>query len=219
MHALRMTILAVLLSGCSSQLLEDVTEVGQLSAPRSCSEPTKLFGTFTMRAIKTSWKSERADANATLTLELSIGNDKSFPLALSNSGNGVLYTVEFSLQGEKDGRFVPKEASGIVLMREPKQFKEPHRPGPFGFPSRPEKRVNPKDNTRDLNFRIRPGEPEQGKLVFQAPRANYLLAVERKFADKPASVQPTDYLAMCRISASDTAAVMPNGAPPLPGPY
>src|SRR4051812_28391069 len=157
MHALRITLLAVLLSGCSSHLLEDVAEVGQLSAPRPCSEPTKLFGTFTMRATKTSWK---ADPNVTLTLELSVANDKNFPIALSNSGNGVLYTVEFSLQGEKNGSFAPKEASGIVMMREPKRFKEPHRPGPFGFPTPPKKQGNPKDNTRDLNFRIRPGEPE-----------------------------------------------------------
>ena len=219
MHALRLTLLALLLSGCSSQLLEDVAEVGQLSAPRPCSEPTKLFGTFTMRATRMSWKGDRADANATLTLELSIVNDKNFPIALSNSGNGVLYTVELSLQGEKGGSFAPKEASGIVLMREPKQFKEPHRPGPFGFTSRPKKQVNPNDTTRDLNFRIKPGEPEQGKLVFQAPRANYLLAIERKFGNKPANGQPTDYVAMCKISAGDTAALAPGHAPVTAGVY
>jgi hypothetical protein len=166
-----------------------------------------------------SWKSDGASANATLTLELSFVNDKSFPVALSNSGNGVLYTVAFSLQGEKGGSFAPKEASGIVLMREPKKFTEPHRPGPFGFPSRPTKPETPRDDTRDLNFRIKPGEPEQGKLVFQAPRANYLLAIERKFGNKPATGQPTDYVAMCKISASDTAALAPGHAPATPGVY
>ena len=209
MQAVRITLLAILLSGCSSQLLEDVAEVGQLAAPRPCSEPTKLFGSFTMRSSKISWKGDRTDASVTLTLELSIANDKNFPVALSNSGSGVLYTVEFSLQGEKGGSFVPKEGSGIVLMRQPKEFKEPRRPGPFGFPTPPKKPVNDKDNTRDLNFRIQPGEPAQGKLVFQAPRANYVLVVERKFANKPASGQPTDHVAVCKISISDTAAPTP----------
>jgi hypothetical protein len=219
LHALRITLLAVLLSGCSSHLLEDVVEVGQLSAPRPCSEPTKLFGTFTMRATKMSWKGDSADANPMLTLELSVANDKNFPLALSNSGNGVLYTVAITLQAEKGGSFVPKEASGIVLMREPKQFKEPRRPGPFGFQTPPKKPENPKDNTRDLNFRIQPGEPEPGKLVFQAPRANYLLVMERKFANKPASGQPTDRVTVCKISSSDTAALTPRAAPATPGVY
>jgi hypothetical protein len=212
MHALRITLLAVLLSGCSSHLLEDVAEVGQLTAPRPCSEPTKLFGAFTIRATKMSWTGS-ADASPMLTLELSVANDKNFPLALSNSGNGVLYTVAITLQGEKGGSFVPKEASGIVLMREPKRFREPHRPGPFGFPTPPKKPDNPKDNTRDLNFRIHPGEPEPGKLVFQAPRANYLLVLERQFANRPASGQPTDRVTVCKIFLSDTAALRPGAAP------
>jgi hypothetical protein len=121
--------------------------------------------------------------------------------------------------GEKGASFAPKEASGIVLMREPKRFREPHRPGPFGFTSPPKKEPSVKDNTRDLNFRIKPGEPEQGKLVFQAPRANYLLAIERKFGNKPANGQPTDFVAVCKISASDTAALTPGPAPAIPGVY
>jgi hypothetical protein len=211
MHALRVSLLAVLLSGCSSHLLEDVAEVGQIAALRPCSEPTKLFGAFTIRASKMSWTGG-AEASPILTLELSVNNDKNFPLALSNSGNGVLYTVAITLQGEKGGSFVPKEASGIVLMREPKRFREPHRPGPFGFPTPPKKPENSKDNTRDLNFRIQPGQPEPGKLVFQAPRANYLLVLERQFANKPASVQPTDSVSACKISLSDTAALTPAAA-------
>lgn len=219
MHPLRITLLAVLLSGCSSHLLEDVVEVGQITAPRPCSEPTKLFGAFTMRATKVAWRGDGADATPMLTLELSVANDKNFPLALSNSGNGVLYTVAITLQSEKGGSFAPKEASGIVLMREPKQFKEPRRPGPFGFQTPPKKPDNPKDNTRDLNFRIQPGEPEHGKLVFQAPRANYLLAIERKFTNTATSGQPTDHVSVCKISASDTAALAPRAAPTTPGVY
>jgi hypothetical protein len=158
-----------------------------------------------MRATRVSWKGDKADTSATLTLELAFNNDKNYPLALSNSGNGVLYTVQVTLQGGKGATFAPKEASGILLMREPRQFKEPRRRGIFGGPPQSKKPAVPVDTTRDLNFRIKPGEPEAGKLVFQLPRENYLFSIERKFADKPMSGQPAEYIAFCKISSSDTA--------------
>ena len=87
-------------------------------------------------------------------------------------------------------------------MREPKKFEEPPKPGPFGYTTPPPKPETQIDNTRDVNFRIKPGEPEAGKLTFQVPRGNYLLTIERKFADKPVPGQPTDHIAVCKISAS-----------------
>jgi hypothetical protein len=218
MHRLYIAILSCMLAGCTSQLLEDVVEVGQVGAPRPCTEPTKLFGTFTMRASKATWKGDKADA--TLTLELVFNNDKNFPIALSNSGNGILYTVGFRLQGEKESSFVPKEASGVALIRESNKFKEPRRPGVFGYPTRPKQPGTNKDSpVRDVNFRIKPGEPEGGKLVFQAPRGNYLFVVERKFDDKPAGGQPTDHLAVCKVSAGDAANGAAPGAVATPGLY
>jgi len=218
MHRLSIAILCCLLSGCTSQLLEDVVEVGQLGAPRQCTEPTKLFGTFTMRARKATWKGDKADA--TLTLELVFNNDKNFPVALTNSGNGVLYTVEFRLQGDKESGFAPKETSGVALMREPNKFKEPRRPGVFGYPTRPKQPGKDKDSPlRDLNFRIKPGEPEMGKLVFHAPRGNYLFVVERKFEGKPTGGQPTDHIAVCKVSAGDAANGATSGAAATPGLY
>ena len=190
------SLLGCLLAGCSAQLLE---EVGEISVPRLCSETTKLFNAFSMRAKSVSWKGGSADSAATLTLELVFDNEKTFPIALSNSGNGVLYAVTFSLHGDK-GNFVPKEATGVALVREPKKFKEPRRAGPFGYTSRPEKKPPVVDQTKDVNYRIAPGKPEEGKLVFQVPRANYLLSVERKFDNKPVSAQPTDHPAACKIS-------------------
>jgi hypothetical protein len=219
MHRLSITILCCLLSGCTSQLLEDVAEVGQLGAPRPCTEPTKLFGTFTMRASKATWKGDKSDA--TLTLELVFNNDKNFPVALTNSGNGVLYSVEFKLQGEKENSFAPKEAGGVALMREPNKFKEPRHPGVFGYPTRPKQPGKNTDSPlRDLNFRIKPGEPETGKLVFHAPRGNYLFVIERKFDGKPTGGQPADHLAVCRISAGAAAnGGAPAGAAATPGLY
>jgi hypothetical protein len=193
-------LLALPLAGCSTALLEDVGEVGEIAPPRLCSETTKVFNTFTMRTTRVAWKGDKADA--TVTLELTFENDRNFPIALSNSGNGVLYSVQFHLVADKGGSHAPKEAAGVALVREPKQFKEPPRPGPFGYASRPQQREeNEADNIRDVNFRINPREPERGKLVFQVPRDNYLLTIERKFEGKPAAGKPSEHIAVCRISA------------------
>jgi hypothetical protein len=193
MHALRMASLAFLLAGCSAHMLEDV---GEIAPPRSCAETTKLFNTFSMRATRVAWTGDA------LTLELVFDNDKDFPAALSNSGNGVLYAVELSLQGGKGGSVAPKEASGILLVREAKQPEKPKSRSVFGQPTPHTKPPKPPtDNTRDVNFPIKPGAPEQGKLVFHAPRDNYVLTIERKFAGKPMSGQPTDHIAVCKISA------------------
>jgi hypothetical protein len=192
-------LLACLLAGCSAQLLEDV---GEVSVPRPCTEMTKLFGTFSMSAKSIAWKGDKGDPAAILTLALVFDNDKPWPIALSNSGNGVLYAVAFSLQGEK-GSFPPKEATGVALVREPQQFKEPHRAGPFASPSRTKSSSanRPADKTPDVNQRIEPGKPQEGKLVFQAPRDNYLLIIERKFDGQPVRGQPSDHIAVCKIPA------------------
>ena len=99
---LRITLLGCLLAGCSGQLLEEVGEIGEITPPRPCSEPVKLFNTFTMRAERVAWKGDRGDPRSTLTLELVFDNDKAWPVALSNSGHGVLYAVEFQATGRKD---------------------------------------------------------------------------------------------------------------------
>jgi hypothetical protein len=201
LHILRATLFSCLLAGCSAQLLEAVGEIGDITPPRSCSEPVKLFNTFTMRAKRVAWKGDRGDSNSTLTLELAFDNDKAWPVALSNSGNGVLYAVEFRLRGERIGIYAPREATGVALVREPRKFKEPPRPGAFGYATRRSNSRPPGDKTLDVNYRITPGKPEEGNLVFQAPRDNYLLSVERKFDGKPAAGRPTDHISVCKISS------------------
>jgi hypothetical protein len=204
-------LLACLLAGCSAHILEDA---GEVSAPHDCAETTKLFNTFSLRAKSASWKGTKSDPSATLTLELAFNNDKNRPIALSNSGAGVLYTVEFSLQGDKGIIYKPKEAAGVTLPNEAKKPKEA-RDVPF-FTQ--QKVARPKagskiETIRDVNFRIRPGEPEEGKLVFQVPKDNYLLIIQRKFADKPVSGTPTDHLSVCKISGRDTSAMLPRPHP------
>jgi hypothetical protein len=198
----QIALLTLLLSGCSAAMLEDAPDIANALPPRACTETTRLFNTFTMRATRVAWKADKGDANATLTVDLKVDNDKNFPIALSNSGNGVLYTVQFTLQGDKGGSITPKETTGVALTPPPKEFKEPKRPGAFGYVSPPKKPNDVVvDNTRDVNFHIKPGEPETATLIFQAPRQNYMLTIERKFADKPLSGHPTDHLAACKISA------------------
>ena len=160
-----------------------------------------------MRASSIDWKGNKGDAAATLTLELTFSNDKAWPISLSNSGNGVIYTVEFKLLGDKTGAIASKEASGVTLVRKPKEFKEPPSPGPFGYPQRSGRgkssanKSGDKEKLRDVNYRIPPGKTEQGKLVFHAPRDNYLLSIERQFDGKPAG-QPTDHVGVCKVTAS-----------------
>jgi hypothetical protein len=203
-------LLACLLAGCSAQILE---EVGEISVPHDCAETTKLFNTFSMRAKSISWKGSKSDPAAMLTLELVFNNDKKWPVALSNSGNGVLYAVEFSLQGEKGGSYKPEDATGVTLSSDPKKSKEvPDKP--FFSQQKAKRATKPTakiEKIHDVNFRIRPGEAEEGKLVFLAPRDNYLLTIERKFASKPVPGMPRDHLSVCKISGNETAAIKPAG--------
>ena len=219
MIARRLTILAggLLLSGCSAALLENVADLGELAPPRSCHEPTKLFGTFTMRAARSVWKGDRNDRNPTLTLELTFDNDRNFPVALSNSGTGVLYTMQFTLVGQKGDLHLPAEAAGITLIRKPRKFVEPPKPGAFGYATPPRIKDRPADYTRDVNYRIKPGQSEAGTLTFAVPRGNYLLSVERQFSGRRASGQLADHIAVCKVSGDDAGPAKPVEIPANPG--
>ena len=188
-HLKAAPLLFLLLTGCSSRMLEDVGEVAVLP-PQSCSESTKLFNTFSMRATRTAW------TDSTLTVDLVINNEKSFPIALSNSGNGVLYAIEISLQDGKGKTIGTKETSGVALAPEAKTLQAAPSRSVFGEkPTKLKSASKLGDTNRSLNFRIGPGQPEPAQLVFQAPRDNYLLTIARKFAGKP------DMVAVCKISA------------------
>lgn len=209
----RIVLAGSLLAGCSAQVLD---EIGEVTPPRPCAEAVKLFGTFSMRAKSIAWKGNKGGAPAELTVDLAFYNDKNFPIALSNSGNGVLYTVRFSVQG-KDGAVAPKEASGVVLTREEKAPRHRRNAGPFGETRKKgagdhassSKKSDEQTQTKDINFRIKPGEPQEGRLVFQLPRDNYLLTVERKFTETSSARQPTDLIAACKIPQNDVSGPAP----------
>jgi hypothetical protein len=111
-------LMAGLLNGCSSQILEEASDI---SIPRDCREPTKLFSTFNMRATHVAW-SDVKEKTSVLTIDLSLDNATKWPTPLSNSGNGVLYSIEYSLNGEST-RYAPKETAGA--------FKDIHAPIPL----------------------------------------------------------------------------------------
>jgi hypothetical protein len=116
-------MLACLLAGCSTQLLEDANEI---VIPRDCREPTALFTNFVMRAKNVTWSEPKAakDKTPTLTLQLAFENATKWSVALSNSDNGILYSIEYSLSGEDGVRYAPTEIGGVA-----KEIHQPIRPG------------------------------------------------------------------------------------------
>ncbi len=169
-------LLAWLLSGCSTQILDDLSES---SVPQDCREPNKLFVNFMVRAKNVSWSEAKAKKEKTsiLTIQLAFENTTAWSVALSNSSNGILYSIEYSLSGENGTHYAPKEIGGIA---------------------------------NDIHQPIKPGETAEGKLVFEVPKANYLLVIERKFSGKPVSGRREDHLSACKLSTEDFSAVMPS---------
>jgi hypothetical protein len=161
---------ASLLTGCSSQLLEDAGDIG---IPADCRNTTKLFNTFNMRAKSVAWTNatDAKEKTSTLTVELSLENATKWPTPLSNSGNGVLYAIEYSLKGPNGSSYSPKAATGIV--------QDIHKPIPLE-------------------------EMAEGKLVFAAPKANYLLTIERKFSDTAVPGKPEEHISSCRIFSTES---------------
>jgi hypothetical protein len=120
-------LMACLLAGCSTQILEEVSDI---SIPHDCREPTKLFRSFTVRAKNVSWSGSQGAKEKTsiLTVQLTFENVMKWPMALSNSGNGILYSVEYSLSGEDGTRYAPKEATGVTkgdAIHQPIQTDQP----------------------------------------------------------------------------------------------
>src|SRR5581483_12110307 len=158
----------LLLTACSSQLLEEVDSSGVAG---DCRDGTKIFNTFNMTAKSVRWATSKdaKDKAAVLTIDLSFDNATNWPVALSNSGNGVLYSIEYSLSGDSAPVYAPKDTTGV--------FKNIHKP-------------------------IELAKPEAGKLIFAAPKANYLLTIERTFSGAPMPGKREDHFASCRIFAT-----------------
>lgn len=181
-------LMACLSIGCSTRILEEVDE--KIDAPQDCREPTKLFNNFVVRAKTVSWSKAKdaKDKTSILTISLTFENVTKWSVALSNSGNGILYSIEYSLTGEDGFHHAPKETVGIITGD------QIHRP-------------------------IKPDEVAEGKLMFQVPRANYVLAIERKFSGKPVAAKREDRLSACKIPANDFSVTRPSSPGGMSGVY
>ena len=201
------TLIACLFSGCSAQILEDV---GDVSIPRECAEPAKLFKNFSVRAKRISWSGSPQSQRklSTLTVELIFENATNWPVALSNSGNGILYSVEYLLHGEHGFSHAPKETGGVTNETRPKENS--------GEEKKPGEKQKP---IIDAHQPIKPDAPAEGKLVFDVPRGNYILAIERKFAGKLVPVNREDHLTVCKISPKDFSAPSPANLRGVSGVY
>lgn len=114
-------LIALALTGCGTAL-ENAAAIP--SATRDCREPAKLFNTFMVRATSVSWTgSGRA---ATLLMGLKVENATEEPAALSNSGAGILYALDYALKDDK-GKLYPASATSAVLAAA--GVHEPIKPG------------------------------------------------------------------------------------------
>lgn len=193
MRTFRLSILilaASLLAGCSAEtILEDTPAI---SAPRDCSEPMRLFKDFLVRAKAISWNSLRGkDQVSTLTIDLVFENTLNWPLALSNSGNGIVYSVVYSLQNENGQVRMPMATGGVASD------------GGAGPRSEVKRLDRQEKSAMNVHTGIKQNDSVEGKLVFEAPRANYLLTIERKFAGQPAPGNRADHVSVCKISPSN----------------
>lgn len=178
---------ACLLPGCSAQLLEEANDPG---IPRYCGEPAKLFTIFVVQAKNISWASRRS-ANGTassVTIDLVFENTAKWPLALSNSGNGIIYSIDYALLGENGTTYFPEETAGVTRDMSA------------------EKKVETRKKPINVHQLIKSAESAEGKLIFEVPRGNYVLSIERKFEGKPVPGNREDHLLMCKISSSDFSA-------------
>jgi hypothetical protein len=79
---------------------------------RSCTEPTPLFEDFVARATSVAWAPGAAKQTSRLTIALSVENTQPLPAAMTNSGSGILYTLEFTVTNTAGKSFGPAEATG-----------------------------------------------------------------------------------------------------------
>ncbi len=188
-------LVALLLAACGTQLLEDTGEAG---AVPNCGEPFRLFKSFTVQAKKISWSASpgSASSSSTLTIDLVFENTAKWPLALSNSGDGILYSVEYALLGNNGASRAPTQTNGVADER------PLDKPGE-GHVEKPDEKQK---GVGGVHLRIKPGQREEGQLVFQAPRGDYLLAIERRFAGKPVPGHREDHLSTCKISSANFSA-------------
>lgn len=84
----------------------------QNAVVRSCAEPAPLFEDFVARATSVAWAPGAAKQPSRLTIGLSVENMQPLPAAMTNSGSGILYTLDFAVTNSAGKSFGPAEATG-----------------------------------------------------------------------------------------------------------
>jgi hypothetical protein len=116
-----LVLIPAVLTGCGTAL-----DNAALAPPatRDCREPANLFNVFTMRATSVAWTG--TGQAATLLMGFKVENATEDPAALSNSGAGVLYTLDYALRDDK-GKLYPATATSAVFAAT--GVHEPIKPG------------------------------------------------------------------------------------------
>jgi hypothetical protein len=112
-------ILLVTLAAPSLSLVScgthNIEEALTQQTPMDCRESAKLFDWFSLQVKAASWNRDPGPGDdGTLTIVFTIQDTDVLPHALSNSGGGFLYSVEFSLKGDDGTLHAPTDTSGIV---------------------------------------------------------------------------------------------------------
>ena len=103
---------AGIFGGDSPQAVSSVSK-REPSAARSCAEASPLFENFLARATSVTWTAAAKQASR-LTIALSVENTEPLPAALTNSGSGILYTLDYALTNAAGKSFGPAEATGAL---------------------------------------------------------------------------------------------------------
>src|SRR5262249_11687064 len=102
-------------SACGS-IYPNSSSVGSLvPPPHNCFNPTRLFGWFSIRANAMSWTTGKEGKNGdTLALVVTVTTNDRLPGAVSNSGSGILYGLNYSVIGEDGTAYTATEPSGLL---------------------------------------------------------------------------------------------------------
>ena len=105
----------ILLAGCgSSRVLEDAAPAATSVAGQDCREPAPLFKDFTARATAVTWNGRKGKVGPFLALTLEFSNVRKWPVTLSNSGNGIVYSVDFALTNAAGKVDAPQKILGDI---------------------------------------------------------------------------------------------------------
>lgn len=104
-----------LLAACSGPpAAEDIAPAAAGAAVRDCREPAPLFHGFTARATAVARSPAKGKGGALLTVTLEFTNNRSWSAALSNSGNGIVYEVDFALTSAAGKVYAAKDITGDI---------------------------------------------------------------------------------------------------------